>query len=78
MSQGKNQMMKNAEDQFAKRLERLFSQLPLIPDVEIAGVHSADYCEDGKTFHLMLDTVDRRTLVVAATPGEPLRVGFVD
>jgi hypothetical protein len=70
--------LNDAEDPFAKRLERLFSQLPLIPDVEIAGVHSSGFCEDGRTFHLWLDCVDGRTLVVAVTPGEQLRVGFVD
>jgi hypothetical protein len=68
----------DAEDRFAKKLACLFSQLPLMPDIEIAGVYSADYCEDGKTFVLLLDCVGGRTLAVTVTPGEPLSVDFVD
>jgi hypothetical protein len=53
------------------------SRLPLIPDDEIAEVHSSGYCEDGKTFMLLLSTKDGKTICVQAEPGKALSVGLI-
>lgn len=66
--------LKRAGDDLSKELTEAFEQLPLIPDGEIASIHSAGYCEDACTFHLMLEMKDGSTMLVAACPGEVLSV----
>lgn len=64
----------SGDDQFRAALERIFRQLPLLPEEVVAEVHSADYAEDGKTFVLMLHTADGRTMIVTAEPGKPIGI----
>ena len=49
-----------------------------MPDDVIAQVRSADWTEDNKTFSLMLDTEDGKTIFVWVTPGERLVISVYD
>lgn len=66
--------MSDQAEKFREELEDIFKQLPLLPAGEIKGVHSADYAEDGRSFVVLLDLQDGGTMVLMATPGEPLSV----
>jgi hypothetical protein len=63
-----------ADQKFRSDLEAIFKDVRLVPDDIVGEVRSADYCEDGKTFSLMIDTQDGKTIFVWATPGEPLSI----
>jgi hypothetical protein len=63
--------------QFAKNLHELFAQLPLVPEDEIASVLSSGYCEDGRSFVLLLTTKSGKTIRVRAEPGKSLSVRVV-
>lgn len=63
-----------ATEQLRQNLKRIFAQVQIVPDNVISRVHSADYIEDGKTFWLMLDTEDGKTIIVSAEPGKPLGI----
>ena len=58
-------------------LERIFGRLRLVPNDIVKDVYTADYAEDGKTFVLMLETEGGKTMMVVATPGEPLRLSVL-
>ena len=66
--------MTDTDHEFKQDVERIFSQLRLLPEDVIAGIHSSGSCEDGATFQLMLDTIEGATIVITATPGQRLAV----
>jgi hypothetical protein len=51
--------------------------LPLVPEDEIADVHSWGFAEDGRTFVRMLDTLGGKTPMIQAASGERLSVGVL-
>jgi hypothetical protein len=53
-----NDAEKNLRDAF----EKVFARLPLIPEDEIAEVHFYGYCEGGRTFQMLLDTKEGKTI----------------
>lgn len=66
----------DADEKLRADLQRVFEQLPLIPEDLIAEVHSYDFAEDGTTFQLMLHTAEGRTMIVTAEPGKPLAISI--
>jgi hypothetical protein len=56
-----------------KALEDLADELTLVPDDELVGVYSFDYCEDGCAL-LMLEVAGGAMLTALAEPGRPLVV----
>jgi hypothetical protein len=51
----------DADEKFRQEVGHLFAKLPLVPEDEIADVHSWGFAEDGRTFVRMLDTLGGKT-----------------
>ena len=64
-----------AEKELETALVSFFEQATVGP--VIAGIHSAGYAEDGKTFLVICDgAATRRSVVWSFTPGEPVTPQF--
>lgn len=62
-----------SDEILSAELRSALAEIDIVPPATVARVHSAGYAEDGRTFILMLDTVEGETLIVSATPGARLR-----
>ncbi len=68
------QEIQTADEKLRQSLVDIFSRLPLVPDTPIADIHHFGYAEDNRTFMLMCELADDRTLIVQACPGERLTI----